>query len=219
MVEIMMMSMAMDHGDNWEYFQATSTAVLNANYMAKRLEEHYPIAFRSGHGFCAHEFIIDLRALKEVRSFVLSLVCFFFSPPPHQLIYSAPREDNDDNNNNNNNNSSCSSEDATKTKTTKKQKKQQRIVCVLLPVGERHHGGGRGEASDRLRLPRPDDVVARPGHADGGTDRERAPGRGGPLRRRHGHHPPRDPGRPRRPRRQTRQRAQERAAHSEPGGA
>ena len=45
---------------------ATSMAILNANYMAKRLEDHYPIAFRSKDGFCAHEFIIDLRGLKEV---------------------------------------------------------------------------------------------------------------------------------------------------------
>lgn len=46
--------------------QATSAAVLNANYMAKRLEDHFPIAFRSNAGLCAHEFIIDLRSLKEV---------------------------------------------------------------------------------------------------------------------------------------------------------
>ncbi len=48
--------------------RATSTAILNANYMAKRLEAHYPIAFRSAGGFCAHEFIVDLRALKAVRA-------------------------------------------------------------------------------------------------------------------------------------------------------
>ena len=48
--------------------RATSTAILNANYMAKRLEEHFPIAFRSEEGFCAHEFIIDLRKLKQVSS-------------------------------------------------------------------------------------------------------------------------------------------------------
>merc|ERR1712100_37502 len=44
---------------------ATSLAVLNANYMAKRLEDHYPIAFRSEAGLCAHEFIIDLRSFKK----------------------------------------------------------------------------------------------------------------------------------------------------------
>ena len=46
--------------------RATQTAILNANYMAKRLEDHYPIAFRGTNGLCAHEFIIDLRKLKEV---------------------------------------------------------------------------------------------------------------------------------------------------------
>merc|ERR1719223_1329906 len=49
---------------------ATQTAILNANYMAKRLENSYPIAFRSEDGFCAHEFIIDLRAIKEESGIV-----------------------------------------------------------------------------------------------------------------------------------------------------
>ena len=34
---------------------------MNANYMAKRLEGHYPIMFRNDNGFCAHEFILDTR--------------------------------------------------------------------------------------------------------------------------------------------------------------
>ena len=37
-------------------------AILNANYMAKRLEDHYPIMFRNDNGFCAHEFILDTRS-------------------------------------------------------------------------------------------------------------------------------------------------------------
>jgi len=41
---------------------ATQVAILNANYMAKRLEEHYPIMFRNDNGFCAHEFILDTRS-------------------------------------------------------------------------------------------------------------------------------------------------------------
>merc|ERR1719223_672123 len=49
---------------------ATQTAILNANYMAKRLENSFPIAFRSEDGFCAHEFIIDLRAIKEESGIV-----------------------------------------------------------------------------------------------------------------------------------------------------
>ena len=39
--------------------RATETAILNANYMAARLEAHYPIVFKGKHGRCAHEFIID----------------------------------------------------------------------------------------------------------------------------------------------------------------
>jgi len=44
---------------------ATSMAILNANYMAKRLEDHYPVLYRGTTGRVAHEFIIDLRAFKE----------------------------------------------------------------------------------------------------------------------------------------------------------
>ena len=44
--------------------QATRTAILNANYMAKRLEAHYPVLYRGAQGTCAHEFILDLRPLK-----------------------------------------------------------------------------------------------------------------------------------------------------------
>ena len=43
---------------------ATRTAILNANYMAKRLEGHYPILYRGKNGLVAHEFILDLRPLK-----------------------------------------------------------------------------------------------------------------------------------------------------------
>jgi len=40
-------------------------AILNANYIAKRLEDHYPILYRGSGGLVAHECIIDLRPLKE----------------------------------------------------------------------------------------------------------------------------------------------------------
>ena len=40
---------------------ATEFAILNANYMAKRLEAHYPIVFKGKSGRCAHEFIIDCK--------------------------------------------------------------------------------------------------------------------------------------------------------------
>lgn len=45
--------------------EASKQAILNANYMAKRLENHYPILFRGVNGTVAHEFIIDLRGFKN----------------------------------------------------------------------------------------------------------------------------------------------------------
>ena len=45
--------------------RASEIAILNANYMAKRLEPHFDVLFRGDHGRVAHEFIIDLRALKK----------------------------------------------------------------------------------------------------------------------------------------------------------
>jgi len=45
--------------------RASELAILNANYMARRLSEHYPILYSSERGFVAHECIIDLRPLKE----------------------------------------------------------------------------------------------------------------------------------------------------------
>jgi glycine dehydrogenase len=45
--------------------KATQVAILNANYMAKRLEKHFPIVYTGKNGFVAHEFILDLRHFKE----------------------------------------------------------------------------------------------------------------------------------------------------------
>eukprot|EP01126_Amoeba_proteus_P024501 TRINITY_DN2466_c0_g6_i3.p1 TRINITY_DN2466_c0_g6~~TRINITY_DN2466_c0_g6_i3.p1 ORF type:complete len:815 (+),score=186.66 TRINITY_DN2466_c0_g6_i3:738-3182(+) len=45
--------------------KASQVAMLSANYMAKRLESSYKILYRSQAGFCAHEFILDLRPFKE----------------------------------------------------------------------------------------------------------------------------------------------------------
>nr|CCA20331.1 unnamed protein product [Albugo laibachii Nc14] len=44
--------------------QATSNAILNANYMAKKLEAHYEVLYKDPNGLCAHEFIIDIRPFK-----------------------------------------------------------------------------------------------------------------------------------------------------------
>ena len=45
--------------------KATQVAILNANYMAKKLEDHFLILYRGIGGYNAHEFIIDLRKLKN----------------------------------------------------------------------------------------------------------------------------------------------------------
>ncbi len=45
--------------------KATEVAILNANYMAKRLEGHYPILYTGSSGRVAHEFIADLRPFKK----------------------------------------------------------------------------------------------------------------------------------------------------------
>ena len=43
---------------------ATKIAILNANYVAKRLEPHYPVLYKGTNGTVAHECIVDPRALK-----------------------------------------------------------------------------------------------------------------------------------------------------------
>jgi glycine dehydrogenase len=45
--------------------RATELAILNANYVAARLDEHYPVVYRGKRGRVAHECIIDLRPLKK----------------------------------------------------------------------------------------------------------------------------------------------------------
>jgi glycine dehydrogenase len=44
---------------------ATKVAILNANYVAKRLENYYPVVYKGTRGFIAHECILDLRPLKK----------------------------------------------------------------------------------------------------------------------------------------------------------
>jgi len=45
--------------------QATEYAILNANYLAKKLGAHYPVLYSGRNDRVAHECIIDLRPLKE----------------------------------------------------------------------------------------------------------------------------------------------------------
>jgi glycine dehydrogenase len=44
---------------------ATQAAILNANYIAKRLEGHYALLYKGPHGRVAHECIIDTRPFKD----------------------------------------------------------------------------------------------------------------------------------------------------------
>ncbi|MEO1669774.1 MAG: aminomethyl-transferring glycine dehydrogenase [Cyanobacteria bacterium J06631_2] len=65
---------------------ATKVAILNANYMAKRLEPCYSVLFKGESGYVAHECIIDLRPLKkmsrvEVDDVAKRLMDFGFHAP------------------------------------------------------------------------------------------------------------------------------------------
>lgn len=51
--------------------RATQTALLNANYMAKRLELSYPVLYTGRGGRVAHEFILDLRELTRRAGLVI----------------------------------------------------------------------------------------------------------------------------------------------------
>ncbi|MDZ5605138.1 aminomethyl-transferring glycine dehydrogenase [Pseudomonas sp. RP23018S] len=45
--------------------RASQMAILNANYIARRLEDHYPVLYTGSNGLVAHECILDLRPLKD----------------------------------------------------------------------------------------------------------------------------------------------------------
>ena len=48
--------------------RATQVAILNANYIAKRLEQHYPVLYRGKNGLCAHECILDCREFERTAN-------------------------------------------------------------------------------------------------------------------------------------------------------
>ncbi len=67
---------------------ATKVAILNANYIAKRLEEggHYTLLYAGQHGLIAHECIIDTRPFKasggvDVEDIAKRLIDYGFHPP------------------------------------------------------------------------------------------------------------------------------------------
>jgi glycine dehydrogenase len=48
--------------------KATQVAILNANYMSKRLRDHYHTLFTGINQLVAHEFIIDVRPFKKTAN-------------------------------------------------------------------------------------------------------------------------------------------------------
>jgi glycine dehydrogenase len=66
--------------------EATRIAILNANYVARRLQGHYTTLYTGHEGLIAHECIIDFRAFKqsagiEVEDVAKRLIDFSFHPP------------------------------------------------------------------------------------------------------------------------------------------
>ena len=45
---------------------ATKIAILNANYIAHRLDPYFPVLYKGKNGLVAHECIVDLRPYKSV---------------------------------------------------------------------------------------------------------------------------------------------------------
>ncbi len=80
---------------SWMYIQmmgaaglkrASETAILSANYIAKRLEGHYDILYKGSSGLVAHECIVDLREFKKtaqvsVDDIAKRLIDYGFHPP------------------------------------------------------------------------------------------------------------------------------------------
>lgn len=66
--------------------RATEVAILNANYIAKRLEGHYDILYTGKNGLVAHECIVDLRPFRKsasvsVEDVAKRMIDYGFHPP------------------------------------------------------------------------------------------------------------------------------------------
>ena len=66
--------------------RASAVAILNANYVARRLKDHFPTVYSGPGGYVAHECIIDLRHIKEssgvsVEDVAKRLIDFGFHAP------------------------------------------------------------------------------------------------------------------------------------------
>ena len=48
--------------------ESTKVAILNANYIARRLDGYFPVLFKGRKGFVAHECIVDLRGFKATTA-------------------------------------------------------------------------------------------------------------------------------------------------------
>jgi glycine dehydrogenase len=65
---------------------ATKIAILNANYIAKRLVDHFPVLYKGKHGTIAHECIVDTRVVKgssgvDVEDIAKRLMDYGFHAP------------------------------------------------------------------------------------------------------------------------------------------
>ena len=81
---ISMMYIDMMGGEGLAY--ATKVAILSANYIAARLDPHYPVLYKGANGRVAHECIVDPRALKasagiEVEDITKRLMDYGFHAP------------------------------------------------------------------------------------------------------------------------------------------
>jgi glycine dehydrogenase len=65
--------------------EATKHAIMNANYLKARLENHYKVLYTGANGTCAHEFILDCRDFKaqgvEVADIAKRLMDYGFHAP------------------------------------------------------------------------------------------------------------------------------------------
>jgi glycine dehydrogenase len=66
--------------------QATKVAIINANYIAKRLENYFPVLYKGSSGLVAHECILDFRKFKgtaniEVEDIAKRLMDYGFHAP------------------------------------------------------------------------------------------------------------------------------------------
>jgi glycine dehydrogenase len=64
--------------------RSSEMAILNANYLAARLDGHFPVLYRGKNGFVAHECILDARPFKEwasVEDIAKRLIDFGFHAP------------------------------------------------------------------------------------------------------------------------------------------